>query len=128
MRTELYEPNIERNKRIGALEDKLPLRPLVEDERALAAFRRSFCCRSALNGFISGSSCDRCCDKRIQLGTVDQTQRVKPSWDDVSGELKRLLTQPDVEPPPPPPIRVCESCSMEAHDEPPFKRARHAVA
>ena len=126
MRTELYQPNIDRNIRIGVLEEKLSLRPLVDDERALAAFRRSFCCRYALNGFISGSSCDRCCDKRIQLGEVDQMQRVKPSWGDVSGELKRLLTQPDVEPPPPPPIRVCESCSMEAHDESPFKRARHA--
>ena len=128
MRPELYEPNLRRDQRIDNLKYTLSLRPLVEDATALKAFRKSSCCRFALNGIINGASCEQCVVKRLQLGEVAQMQREPQSWDQMSSELVRLLAQPDVEVPPGPPIRVCEPCSMEVHDEPPCKRARHSVA
>ena len=121
MRAELCQPNIERNNKIEFRQFILSMRPLVEDAEALTAFKQSFCCR-----LPHIPPCDQCFDKTLLLRDVTKMQLKKPDWATVSGELQRLLAQPDVEPPPPPPIRVCESCSMEAHDESPFKRARHA--
>lgn len=126
IRIEHHEPNLERDIEISKLEYKLSLRPLVEDAEALMAFRRSFCCRMALLGVLSSSSCDQCLDKRVQLKEVHELQLEKQHWDDMIAAVKRLRAQPDVQPPFHPPTRVCEPCSRIVLYESPLKRARHA--
>jgi hypothetical protein len=121
MPQEVYEPNAKKHARIKLLEYQLSLRPLVED---LDGFKRSFCCRAPLLGFVGGNSCEECKDKWFLCGEAsrlaqDAQKELCCYWPKKCAELERLRSTPDVPVPLGPPSRVRNIC-----DRRPSKRRR----